>query len=46
MAAVTHIQRVHTSAGAAPALGCSAAVDIGKEARVPYTALYVDFVRG
>jgi Protein of unknown function (DUF3455) len=46
MAAVTHIQRINTAAGVAPATGCAAAADAGKEARVPYTTLYAYFVRG
>jgi Protein of unknown function (DUF3455) len=46
MSAVTHIQRINTAAGVAPATGCAAAADAGKEARVPYTTLYVYFVRG
>jgi hypothetical protein len=46
MAPVTHIQRINTAAGVAPATGCAAAADVGKEARVPYTTLYVYFVRG
>jgi Protein of unknown function (DUF3455) len=46
MAAVSSIQRVSTVAGVAPAEGCSTSSDIGKEARVPYTAQYVYFTRG
>ncbi len=46
MAPVTHIQRINTAAGVAPATGCAAAADVGKEARVPYTTQYVYFVRG
>jgi ribosomal protein S12 methylthiotransferase accessory factor YcaO len=45
MAPVSSIQRVSTVAGVAPAQGCAAAVDVGKEARVPYTAVYVYFVK-
>jgi hypothetical protein len=43
MAQVTSIQRIDTEAGIAPSSGCSTASDIGKEARVPYTAVYVYF---
>ena len=45
-APVTSIQRLQTVGGAAPAEGCAAAADSGKEARVTYTAQYVYFVRG
>ena len=45
MAPVTHIQRVSTVSGVAPAAGCAAAADVGQEVRVPYTATYVYFVR-
>jgi hypothetical protein len=34
------IQRVHTSGGAAPATGCSAAVNVGAKILVPYAADY------
>ncbi|CDG85734.1 DUF3455 domain-containing protein [Janthinobacterium agaricidamnosum] len=40
---VTFIQRLATEAGNAPADGCTAA-DLGKEARVPYKALYRFYV--
>jgi hypothetical protein len=43
MAAVTSVQRVRTSGGVAPATGCAAAGDAGKEARVPYATDYVFF---
>ena len=46
MSTVTSIQRLQTVGGVAPAGGCGVAADIGKEARVPYTAIYVYFVRG
>jgi Protein of unknown function (DUF3455) len=46
LAAVTSIQRLQTVGGAAPANGCAAPSDLGKEARVPYTAQYVYYVRG
>jgi hypothetical protein len=45
MAPVRSIQRVSTVAGVAPAPGCTAAADVGKEVRVPYTAVYVYFVK-
>jgi hypothetical protein len=45
MAPVTSIQRVSTVAGVAPAQGCAAPADVGKEARVPYTTTYVYFVK-
>lgn len=41
--AVTYIQRLATEAGNAPAGGCTAA-ELGKEARVPYTARYRFYV--
>ncbi len=44
MSAVKSIQRIKTVGGVAPALGCAAAGDAGKQARVPYTADYVFFV--
>jgi hypothetical protein len=37
----THIQRVNTGGGVAPATGCTVTSDIGKKALVPYTADYV-----
>jgi hypothetical protein len=46
MAAVTHIQRVQTVGGVAPATGCTTPAQAGQEARVPYTATYVYFGRG
>jgi hypothetical protein len=45
MASVSSIQRVATAGGVAPAAGCAGAADLGKEARVPYTAQYVYFTR-
>ena len=39
-AAVTHIRRINTTGGAAPAGGCDAGT-IGQQARVPYTADYL-----
>jgi Protein of unknown function (DUF3455) len=44
MSPVKSIQRIKTAGGAAPAAGCAAAGDVGKQARVPYTADYVFFV--
>lgn len=43
MASITSIQRVKTAGGIAPATGCAAAADVGKEARVPYVSDYVFF---
>ena len=40
--AVTHVQRVHTSGGAAPVTGCRRATE-GTTVRVPYAAEYVFF---
>ncbi len=37
----TYILRVNTSGGVAPATGCAAATDVGKQAFVAYTADYV-----
>jgi Protein of unknown function (DUF3455) len=44
MTSVKSIQRIKTVGGVAPASGCAAAADVGKQARVPYTADYVFFV--
>jgi hypothetical protein len=44
MSAVKSIQRINTVGGVAPASGCAAAADAGKQTRVPYTADYVFFV--
>ncbi|HEX9110432.1 MAG TPA: DUF3455 domain-containing protein [Terriglobales bacterium] len=41
----TFIQRLNTKGGSAPADGCSALSDVGKQALVPYTADYY-FFRG
>jgi len=38
--AVTYIQRLNTSGGAAPATGCALATDLGALALVPYSADY------
>jgi hypothetical protein len=46
MAAVTSVQRLDTVGGAAPAAGCAAAPDVGKEVEVPYAARYVYFQKG
>jgi Protein of unknown function (DUF3455) len=43
LASVTHIQRINTVGGVAPAQGCGGAGDVGQQARVPYTADYVYF---
>jgi hypothetical protein len=37
----THIQRLSTVGGVAPAAGCAAATDVNKRVFVPYEALYV-----
>ena len=37
----THIQRVNTAGGVAPAGGCGAAGDVGRKVLVPYLADYV-----
>lgn len=37
----THVQRVNTAGGVAPAGGCSAAGDVGRKVLVPYLADYV-----
>jgi hypothetical protein len=42
LTAVTHIQRIETRGGEAPATGCDASKD-GKELRIPYTAIYAFF---
>jgi Protein of unknown function (DUF3455) len=39
----TFIQRLNTKGGSAPATGCSASTDVGKQALVPYTADYYFF---
>ncbi len=39
----TFIQRLNTSGGSAPATGCSASTDVGKQVLVPYTANYYFF---
>jgi hypothetical protein len=44
MSPVKSIQRIKTVGGAAPASGCVAAGDVGKQVRVPYTADYVFFI--
>jgi hypothetical protein len=43
MSKVTSVQRLRTAGGIAPATGCAAAEDAGKEARVPYVTDYVFF---
>ncbi|PPD49762.1 MAG: hypothetical protein CTY16_03265 [Methylobacter sp.] len=40
LTAVTFIQRLNTSGGAAPSTGCDALTDVGTRAFVPYTADY------
>lgn len=39
----TFIQRLNTKGGSAPATGCSASTDVGKQTLVPYTADYYFF---
>ena len=41
LAGVTSIQRINTRGGVAPVQGCSRASDIGTQARVPYSAVYI-----
>jgi len=43
---VSFIQRLNTRGGSAPADGCSAASDVGKQALVPYSADYFFFTGG
>ena len=38
-----YIQRLNTKGGVAPADGCSASTDVGKQSLVPYTADYYFF---
>ena len=40
LSSTTYIQRVHTSGGIAPSMGCAASSDVGKQAFVPYAADY------
>ena len=42
LAGLTAVQRIHTEGGAAPAEGCGDA-ELGRTARVPYTARYTLF---
>jgi Protein of unknown function (DUF3455) len=44
MSTVKSVQRINTVGGTAPAAGCAATTDVGKQLRVPYTADYVFFV--
>lgn len=46
MTHTTFIQRLNTNGGSAPADGCSAAADVGKQTLVPYTADYYFFRAG
>ena len=43
MTQTTFIQRLNTKGGSAPATGCSASTDVGKQVLVPYTADYYLF---
>ena len=45
MTKTTYIQRLNTNGGSAPASGCSALSDVGKQALIPYSADYY-FFRG
>jgi hypothetical protein len=45
LAKTASIQRLSTSGGKAPADGCSAAAQAGREIRVPYTARYVFYTK-
>jgi hypothetical protein len=36
----TYVQRLNTTGGLAPSVGCGSAADVGKQAFVPYTADY------
>jgi uncharacterized protein DUF3455 len=45
MTRTTFIQRLNTQGGSAPATGCSAATDVGKQTLVPYSADYFFFRR-
>jgi hypothetical protein len=40
LTATTFIQRLNTSGGLAPSMGCSSSTDVGNQAFVPYTADY------
>lgn len=40
LSATTYIQRLNTSGGLAPSLGCASLIDIGNKAFMPYTADY------
>jgi len=44
LTAARYIQRLNTAGGVAPATGCAAAADVGKQAFVPYTADYFFFL--
>lgn len=43
LAGTTFIQRLNTQGGSAPTTGCSAAIDVGKQTLVPYSADYYFF---
>jgi hypothetical protein len=38
MTKTTYVQRLNTQGGVAPATGCSASTEVGKQVLVPYTA--------
>ena len=41
----TYVQRVNTSGGAAPSMGCTTSSEVGNQAFVPYTADYVFYAQ-
>jgi hypothetical protein len=43
---IEHVQRLSTTGGLAPGSGCASAADVGKEARVPYSADYFFYDHG
>jgi hypothetical protein len=46
MTRTTYVQRLNTRGGVAPADGCAAAEDVGKQVLVPYTADYYFYRKG
>lgn len=44
-ATVTHVQRINTVGGTAPAMGCASAADAGQQGKAGYTADYVFYVK-
>jgi hypothetical protein len=43
LTATTFIQRLNTSGGLAPSMGCTSTADLGNQAFVPYSADYFSF---